>query len=339
MSSSENNGLTFGPRWTVRAGHEPARGPLSALRRADRPRWRRTEDRGLLGKLDVTRPAHLLFTLPTGVVDRRLRPSIRGAALPGVVTVEVEIGLHQPPASRGRPYRIHVRDAATEFLLVFFHPREDWLRRTFPAGQRRIVSGRAELFDGVAQIVHPDHVLPAGGAAEFSEFEPVYPLTQGLTARTMIRSVAAALDRAPDLPEWIEPGLKAARRWPDWRAALRAAHAPRGGADLAASAPARERLAYDELLAHQLTLALARRRIRRARGVAFAGDGASREPVLAALPFAPTSAQSRAVAEIVADMAGSERMNRLLQGDVGAGKTLVAFLAMLNAVEAGARRR
>ncbi len=289
----------------------------------------------LLGKLDVTRPAHLLFTLPTGVVDRRLRPSIRGAALPGVVTVEVEIGLHQPPASRGRPYRIHVRDAATEFLLVFFHPREGWLRRTFPAGQRRIVSGRAELFDGVAQMVHPDHVLPAGGAAELSEFEPVYPLTQGLTARTMIRSVAAALDRAPDLPEWIEPGLKAARRWPDWRAALRAAHAPRGDADLAASAPARERLAYDELLAHQLTLALARRRIRRARGVASAGDGALRDRVLAALPFAPTCAQSRAVAEIVADMAGSERMNRLLQGDVGAGKTLVAFLAMLNAVEAG----
>ncbi len=289
----------------------------------------------LLERLDVTRPAHLLFTLPTGVVDRRLRPSIRGAALPGVVTVEVEIGLHQPPSARGRPYRIHVRDAATEFLLVFFHPREDWLRRTFPAGQRRIVSGRAELFDGVAQMVHPDHVLPPGGAAGLSEFEPVYPLTQGLTARTMIRAVAAALERAPDLPEWIETGLKAARRWPDWRAALRAAHAPRGGADLALSAPARERLAYDEFLAHQLTLALARRRIRRARGVASAGDGALRAKVLAALPFAPTAAQSRAVAEIVADMAGPERMNRLLQGDVGAGKTLVAFLAMLNAVEAG----
>jgi ATP-dependent DNA helicase RecG len=156
-----------------------------------------------------------------------------------------------------------------------------------------------------------------------------------LSQRTISRAAASALARTPKLPEWIDPGLRAARGWPSWRAALRAAHAPQGAGDLAPTAPARARLAYDELFAHQVTLALARARIRRAKGYETRGDGALRAKVLAALPYRPTTAQSRAVAEITADMEAPLRMNRLLQGDVGAGKTLVAFLAMLAAVEAG----
>ncbi|MCB1370916.1 MAG: ATP-dependent DNA helicase RecG [Rhodovulum sp.] len=289
----------------------------------------------LFEKLEITRPAHLLLTLPVGGVDRTLRGSIREAVLPGVATVEVEIGLHQPPSARGRPYRIHVRDARTEFLLVYFHAQEDWMRRTFPAGQRRIVSGRVEIFDGLAQMVHPDHVLMPGGAADLPAFEPVYPLTQGLSLRAMTRAARDAVARAPALPEWIEPGLLAKRGWPAWQAAIRAAHAPEGPRDLLPGAPARERLAYDELLAHQATLALARQKVKRAKGFATRGDGRLRAKVLAALPYAPTGAQTRAVEEIIADMASPLRMNRLLQGDVGAGKTLVAFLAMLACVEAG----
>ena len=289
----------------------------------------------LLARLDIARPVDLLLTLPTSGIDRHLRASIREARLPEVVTVEVEIGLHQPAGIRGRSYRIHVRDALTEFQLVFFHPRADWLRKTFPAGQRRIVSGRVELFDGIAQMAHPDHVLRPGGGETLPEYEPVYPLTQGLTLRTMARAAQDAVSRAPDLPEWIEPSLKRQRRWPDWRPALVAAHAPEGPADLAPSAPARERLAYDELLSHQVTLAIARARMRRAKGFATRGDGRLRDRVIAALPYPLTGAQERAVAEITADMAGELRMNRLLQGDVGSGKTLVALLAMLAAAEAG----
>ncbi|MFO1141649.1 MAG: ATP-dependent DNA helicase RecG [Amaricoccus sp.] len=289
----------------------------------------------LLGKLGVENPAALLLTLPVAGVDRRLRPSVLGARLPEVVTVEVEIGMHQPGGGRNRPYRIHVRDSLTEFQLIFFHPRPDWLRSTFPTGQRRIVSGRVEIFDGLAQMAHPDHVLRPDDGVELPAFEPVYPLTEGLTLRTMTRAVRSALELAPALPEWIEPSLIARRRWPDWRTALRAAHAPAGPADLAPTAPARERLAYDEFLAHQLTLAIARARMRRVKGFATRGDGRLQARVLAALPYAPTGAQARAVAEIACDMASGLRMNRLLQGDVGAGKTLVAFLAMLAAVEAG----
>ncbi len=292
----------------------------------------------LFARLGIERPAHLLFHLPSGGIDRRLRPSIRGSVLPATLTVEVEIGLHQAPATRTRPYRIHVRDAETEFLLVFFHAAPEQLRRSLPAGSRRVVSGRVELFDGIAQMVHPDHILRPEAAEGLPEFEPVYPLTQGLTQRIVTRAVGGARDRAqglPGLPEWIEPNLLVRRGWPDWKSALRAAHAPTGPADLAPTAPARERLAYDEFFAHQLTLALARARTRRAKGFATRGDGHLREKVTAALPFPLTGAQERTVAEITADMASGLRMNRLLQGDVGAGKTLVAFLTMLAAVEAG----
>ncbi|MFT3974379.1 MAG: ATP-dependent DNA helicase RecG [Amaricoccus sp.] len=289
----------------------------------------------LYERMEIANPAQLVLTLPVGGIDRHLRASIREVRPPEVVTVEVEIGLHQPSVARNRPYRIHVRDALTEFLLVFFHPRADWLQRTYPAGQRRIVSGKLELFDGIAQMVNPDHVLRPGEDDQLPAFEPVYPLTEGLSLKSMGRAVRSALDRVPRLPEWIEPSVKRARGWPDWHAALAAAHAPQGAADLAPTTPARERLAYDELLAHQVTLALVRARQRRPKGFATRGDGRLRARVLAALPYAPTGAQTRAVAEITGDMASALRMNRLLQGDVGAGKTLVAFLAMLAAVEAG----
>ena len=142
------------------------------------------------------------------------------------MTVEVEVGLHQPASRRTRPYRVHVRDALTEFQLVFFHAREDWLRRTLPAGQRRIVSGRVELFDGLAQMVHPDHILRPGEDA-LPAYEPVYPLTEGLTPARHDPRRHEALARAPDLPEWIEPSLKRRREWPDWRAALAARPRPR----------------------------------------------------------------------------------------------------------------
>ena len=183
-------------------------------------------------------------------------------------------------------------------------PRADWLRRTLPAGQRRIVSGRVEIFDGIAQMVHPDHILRPGEEG-LPDYEPVYPLTQGLTLRAMTRAVQEALARVPPLPEWIEPSLKRQRRWPDWQDALAAAHAPTGPADLAPTAAARERLAYDELLAHQTTLAIARARMKRAKGFSTRGDGSLRALFIDALPLPPTGAQERGVAEITADMASA----------------------------------
>lgn len=288
----------------------------------------------LLARRGASRIVDLLFQPPAGAVDRRLRPTLAGAPLGEVATVEAQIGVHHPPRRPGAPYRVVARDAGAEFVVTVFRAREDRLRESMPTGSRRILSGKVEIFDGVLQMTQPDHVLPPERAAELPEFEPVYPLVAGLFARQAAKAAEAALARAPALPEWLDPALKAREGWPDWRAALRLAHAPTAR-EPALADPARRRLAYDELLAHALTLALARARMQRGKGRANEADGRLRAKLLAALPYAPTGAQARAAAEIAADMAKPERMLRLLQGDVGAGKTLVAMLALLVAAEAG----
>ncbi|MBJ3762984.1 ATP-dependent DNA helicase RecG [Maribius pontilimi] len=287
-----------------------------------------------LAQLRVATPRDLLFTLPHSGIDRTRRASIRDVTPPATVTVEVEVGRHVPAKGKG-PARVEVRDAETSFFVVFFHARGDWLSKQLPTGQRRVVSGKLELFDGVAQMVHPDHIVAPEHADTIPAFEPVYPLTSGLTNRTMTRAVQSALDRAPHLAEWIDPNLMAREGWPGWRAAMQQAHTPVSAADLSPSNPARLRLAYDELLAHQLTLALARANRRARPGLVSRGDGRLRQRVLDTLEYRPTGAQTRAVSEIAHDMESPQRMNRLLQGDVGSGKTLVAFLALLIAVEAG----
>ncbi len=289
----------------------------------------------LFAGLGVSNPRDLLFLLPQACVDRRRRETVRDVVPPEIVTVEVEVGAHMPARQRGRPYRVIVRDALQEFQLVFFHAHADYLQRLLPTGQRRVVSGRIEVFDLVFQMVHPDHVLRPDEAGGLPAFEPVYPLTAGITQKQVSKAVAAALTKRPDLPEWIDPALKRQMGWPDWHTALDAAHRPSGLAELSPTHPARQRLAYDEVLAHQITLALARMQRRRAPGMVTQGNGDLRARALAALPYAPTGAQVRAMDEIAADMAAPRRMNRLLQGDVGAGKTLVALAALLTAVEAG----
>ena len=286
-------------------------------------------------RLGIETPRDLLFTLPAGVIDRRRRASILGVPLPATLTVEVVVERHHPPPRKGPPYRVTVRDAQTTFQVVFFRPHEARIASDLPPGARRILSGRVEIYDGMAQMAHPDHILTPQEADTLGAFEPHYPLTAGLTQRHVSRAVSATLELAPRLDEWIDPTLVAREGWPGWRDALREAHAPASEAALAAESPARRRLAYDEFFAHQLTLALARARQRRKRGRPTLGDGARRRVVIEALPYTPTSAQLRAIAEIDADMASHRRMMRLLQGDVGAGKTLVAALALVTAVEAG----
>ncbi|AXI46828.1 ATP-dependent DNA helicase RecG [Sulfitobacter sp. SK012] len=289
----------------------------------------------LLAHLGVQAPRDLLFTLPYSGIDRHLQDSVKDAVLPATLTVAVTVGPHRAAPTKSGAYRIHVEDAQTSFQLVFFHARGDFWKRQLPEGSRRIVSGRVEMFDGTAQMVHPDFAVPEAEADTIPSFEPVYPLTGGVTQKLMYKATRAALSRVPEMDEWIDPEQKKQANWPSFSDAVVQAHDPKSLEDLAATAPARERLAYDELLAHQLTLALARASERRKKGRSSKGEGHLRKRVLAALPYKPTGAQTRAIGEITADMATDLRMNRLLQGDVGSGKTLVAFMALLAAVEAG----
>ncbi|MDO5528619.1 MAG: ATP-dependent DNA helicase RecG [Paracoccus sp. (in: a-proteobacteria)] len=287
-----------------------------------------------LENLGVTRPRDLLFTLPSALVHRRPIAALADLRAPEIATITLTVQRHIPAPARGRPHRVICSDGAAELVLVFFRARADWLDQQLPPGARRRLSGKIELFDGVPQMVHPDYITAESEPAP-PEFEPVYPLSAGLTQRVMARAAAAAIERAPELPEWIDPSVIAREAWPAWHEALEAAHHPTGPADVSPLAKPRARLAYDELFAHQITLALARRAHRRQAGRETKGAGALRAKVLAALPWPPTGAQRRAMAEIEADMASPHRMNRLLQGDVGAGKTLVAMLSLLIAAEAG----
>ncbi|HKY94809.1 MAG TPA: ATP-dependent DNA helicase RecG [Kiloniellales bacterium] len=289
-----------------------------------------TEHNGAGGRL-----VDLLWHLPSGVIDRRYRPSVAEAQVGRIVTLTLTVDHRNQPRSNRQPWRVRCRDATGFVELVFFHAQEAWLDKLLPVGAERVVSGRLEEFHGGKQITHPDYVLSPEEAKDLPLIEAVYPLTAGLTPRVVQKAVAAALKRAPELTEWQDPALVRQRGWPSWRQALGRAHTPESDASLSVETPERQRLAFDELLANQLALLLVRARQKRARGRSLRGDGRLRSRVLEALPYRLTAAQRRAIDEILADMASGDRMLRLLQGDVGSGKTVVALMAMLTAAEAG----
>ncbi len=283
-----------------------------------------------LTRLSLARAVDLAFHLPVSWIERQMVMRLDDAVPGRMVGVPLTATGYSSSGSARAPFRVTCTDDAGDVVrIVYFGRNSGWPRKLFPLGERRFVSGRLDLYGEERQIVHPDHVLEIAEAASLPPREPVYGLTEGLNNGRMRELVAQALARAPELPEWIEPGLKAARGWPGWHEALQAVHAD------PAAATARERLAYDELFAGQLALMLLRASGRRRRGVPLQGDGRLRD--LLRLPFAPTGAQRRAVEEITGDMAQSLPMLRLLQGDVGSGKTLVAAMALLAAVEAGAQ--
>lgn len=289
----------------------------------------------LFAALAGQRVLDLCWHLPSGLIDRRYAPSIAGAEAGRICTLTVRIAEHRPGRTTRQPYRILVEDDSGAMELVFFHGKPDYLMRSYPPSQTRIVSGRVELYDGHLQMTHPDHVGLPSEAEAIMRVEPTYPLTAGLTQRMVAKAVGAALKRLPTLPEWAEPNLVAREGWQPWKESLLAAHHPHEAADLEPLSPARRRLAYDELLANQLALQLMRQTMKRARGRSLQGTGTLLARLRDALPFQLTGSQEQAIDEITKDMAGPERMLRLLQGDVGSGKTLVALAAMLTAVEAG----
>jgi len=278
----------------------------------------------------------LLRHLPVDIIDRTKRPPLNSIEHGSIITVEVTITSHdKPPRGSRRPMRVMAENETGALDIIFFHARGDYVEKLLPIGARRIISGRAEWFQHKIQMAHPDHVVAPEKLSTLPDFEPVYPLTAGLTSKILSRAMTAALERIPQLDEWIDPGIITRFHWPCWDEATRKAHAPRKSQDILPGSTARARLAYDELLANQLALALVRLGSSRQTGRRIAGDGSLRAKLLSTLPFELTSAQQRVVTEIEQDQQSPDRMLRLIQGDVGSGKTLVALLAMLNAVEAG----
>jgi len=281
----------------------------------------------------------VLRHLPIGLIDRRQRPPLTSVIDGSIATFEILVVKHdRPPRGVRRPYRVFCQNDTGELELVFFHAHDDYIAKQLPVGERRIVSGRVELFQGRVQMAHPDHIIAPEQSDQMPLLEPVYPLTAGLTPKMLRRTITDALKRVPDLPEWIPETVLTAQKWPCFADAMRRVHAPQSEADLLPTSPARARLAFDELLANQLALIMVRRQAGETTpGRQFVGQNKFLDKLKAGLPFAMTTAQNRAIAEIATDQASPKRMLRMLQGDVGSGKTLVALAAMLTVVESGAQ--
>ncbi|MEE9313347.1 MAG: ATP-dependent DNA helicase RecG [Rhizobiaceae bacterium] len=292
--------------------------------------------RGGDGK-EVATVGELLFHLPTNLIDRRNSPEIMGATEGMLATIKVRVDRHQiPPQGNMRiPYRVLVHDETGELALIFFRGQKRWLENQLPVGEVRYVSGKIEWFNGRPNMVHPDYIVSEENIDDLPLVEPVYPLVSGISLKIMKKCISSALSILPQLPEWTEPSLLAKHNWPTTNQALHQIHKPQNMLDISPESIAWQRLAYDELLAGQLALALVRSRMKKSAGKSWRGNEQKQTIILKALPFSLTGAQERSIREILNDMATPERMLRMLQGDVGSGKTIVALLACTAAIEAG----
>ncbi|WP_375609368.1 MULTISPECIES: ATP-dependent DNA helicase RecG [unclassified Bartonella] len=297
---------------------------------------------GLLTKLLNVNPTQreatlidLLQLMPHSVIDRRMRPSIACAKEGDTITLEIVIDKHQPPP-RGHnriPYRVIAHDQTGKINLVFFHAQPLWLKKQLPEGKKVIISGKVEWFNGQLSMAHPDYIAPSEQSNQIPLIEPIYPSTAGLAAKTLRRAIQNALDFIPLLPEWIDENVKKQQNFPSFSVALRRIHAPIIPDDLSLESTARKRLAYDELFACQLALGLVRLKTKSLVGTSRPATGIYTNKLLNILPFQLTTGQKKAVEDIANDLASPEPMLRLLQGDVGAGKTVVALMAMAQIAE------
>jgi ATP-dependent DNA helicase RecG len=277
----------------------------------------------------------LLFLMPHGSIDRRNRVLIADAADGEIATLDVEVDKHLPSFKAASPYRVRLRDESGFITAAYFRPRKEMLERMWPVGQRRLVSGKVDHYKGERQILHPDYVVDPDRGEAPPAIEPVYPLTAGLAGRTLQRAIKQAASLLHDPAEWLDPANVKAQGWVSFAESLRRQHSPEEPSDIAPEGPYRTRLAFDELFLRQCALHLRRAKRRSEAGRAITAEGELERRLLKALPYAPTGAQTRSVKEIAEDMARPSPMLRLLQGDVGSGKTLVAAMAMARAAEAG----
>lgn len=280
---------------------------------------------------------NLLWHLPSGIIDRTYSPKLINAIPGRICTITVRVVEHIAPKSSKQPYRVIVEDDTEQLILIFFKAYVSSLQKALPVGATRVISGKLESFNGQLQMPHPDYIAMPDELPNILGMETVYPLTAGITNKMLGKFMAQAVARIPDLPEWQDPKFIAQQGWDNFKNTLTTIHHPRCQTELEPFAKERCRLAYDELLANQLALAIVRQRVKKQAGRSLNGDGHLRQKILSLLPFNLTDAQQRVLSEIYADQAAPFRMLRLLQGDVGSGKTIVALLSMLNAVECGAQ--
>ncbi len=288
---------------------------------------------GLVQKLCGVHPVDVLFHLPAGMVYRPQVQGFRELIPRQTATIRITVTGHAKPPRRSMPYRVMGEGDGFLIELLFFNYHGDYLDKNLPVGETRFVSGKVEISSGVVKMLHPDYITATSD--KIPVYEPIYPLTGGLPGKVLQKAVQFVLSRAPQLPEWLDEAFLKREKWPSWTAAIHAAHAPKTPTDFAPTHPARERLAYDELLANQLALMLTRMHHKKQKGLSLTGDRVRYNQILNALPYQLTGAQERVLQEIGDDLSGPDKMVRLLQGDVGSGKTIVSLLSLVMAADSG----
>jgi ATP-dependent DNA helicase RecG len=289
----------------------------------------------LLEKLCGPRIIDLCWHLPHTIEYRRFYPSIKSVPHEALATIVVTVESHEPPIKPGRPYKVFCYDTTHSMTLVFFHAFPDYLQKALPVGKECLISGVMAKEFGHFQMAHPHHIGHPSERDTWVGTQPIYPLTASLHKKTFATVMKGALGLLPVLPEWIPQKILDEHQWPSWHDALNKLHHPESEKDLDSSTPAYHRLAFDEILAHQLMLKCVKHTQGTEEGLVLKGDGRYQQAVTEALPFSLTEGQKTVLTEIKHDLEGPKKMVRLLQGDVGSGKTLVALLSMLSAVEAG----
>lgn len=291
-----------------------------------------------LKKISGARILDILWHLPVDIIDRRAGPALKDILFDQIVTLELTVSDHDPvPLKSKKPYRVWCHDDTGTIGLVFFHPRKDYILTKLPEGETRLISGKVEVYNGKLQMSHPDYILPVEQRSKIPEIEPVYPLTARVSGKLMARIIGDAMKRASPLPEWLDRSLLVREGWPNWHDAMKNVHHPKSSEELNLLSLARVRLAYDEILANQLALEIMRRQTKKKKGRSLKASNIFLDIVLSNLPYELTGAQYRSIEDIKADLEKPFAMMRLLQGDVGSGKTIVALLSMLIAVENGAQ--
>lgn len=287
----------------------------------------------LFGKLCGDKIVDILWHLPIGLIDRTYMPMLRQADKGCVATLKLDVLEHITPPMKGKPYRVICTDGEDDITLTFFTAKGDYLSKVLPIDRKVIVSGNLERFGRGWTMSHPDFIVKENQIDDIPKYEPVYPLTEGITRKRVFNTVQQALSHLPPIPEWHDPHLLKREGWKSWQDALTIAHTPTSEEQITDH----KRLAYDELLADQLALAIIREHHRKAGGREFKGSGDLQKKLLSNLPFDLTEGQIQSIKEITDDMRRPRRMLRLLQGDVGSGKTIVALMVMLQTVESGSQ--
>ena len=284
-----------------------------------------------LKKKKIEKVNDLLWDLPYSFTDRTEIVSLNKLEIGKIVTAKVKVIKYNFPRIRNLPNKIKCKDEFGEIDLVFFNSREGYIRKVLPINEWVVISGKIGFFGNKYQITNPDYITKIDNLDYVNKIIPKYTLTEGLTEKTYRKIIESVIKNLPELNEWHDQDLLKKMKFPSWKNSIINLHDPNNSRNL--NSVYYKRLAYDEIFANLLFLSKNRYKIKKIKKNKKKFTKLYSSKLTSQLPFKLTKNQISVCEEIDSDLKSSERMYRILQGDVGSGKTIVALLACLNVIE------